>query len=142
MDRPEDALQLATAQTLDALGWCWQHVPGEVYLHGDKEQRARQMRRMKERGFRPGMPDVMIYEWWRYPECVYQYALTHFGGRLVGGFGVAIELKAGRRKATDPQEAWMADLRERGWLVEVCRTIDEVRATLRHVRAVNGRRLR
>jgi hypothetical protein len=140
MDRPEDALQLATAQTLDALGWCWQHVPGEVYLHGNKEQRSRQMRRMKERGFRPGMPDVMVFEEWaRGDECDV-VSCPCLG--LLSGHGVAIEIKAGRRKPTDPQEAWMADLRERGWLVEVCRTIDEVRATLRHVRAVNGRRLR
>jgi hypothetical protein len=134
--QPEAALQKSVADLLNLHGWCWQHVPGEAHLHGDKEQRARQMKRMKAQGFRPGMPDVMVFE--RYDTRAH-CTLNSTADRI--GYGVAIELKAGRRKASDAQKQWMADLEDRGWLVAVCRTIDEVIDVLRHVRPLNGRRM-
>jgi hypothetical protein len=58
------------------------------------------------------------------------------------GHGIAIELKYGRGKTTDEQDAWLDALRERGWLCVVARTVDEVIETIKHVRAKNGRGVR
>jgi hypothetical protein len=134
----EAALQRSVAQLINARGWFWNHAPGEVYLHGTKAQRAAQMARMKADGYRPGEPDVMVYERW------VRHSLTPSGGMSIAaesGFGVAIELKVGRNKPTPAQEEWMQALDERGWLVGVCRNMDQVMTLLACVRARNGRRL-
>jgi hypothetical protein len=39
--------------------------------------------------------------------------------------GVAIEMKAGKGKATDMQTAWLLALREQGWVAEVCNGASE-----------------
>jgi hypothetical protein len=108
----------------------FQHVPGEFYLHGTKAQRARQMQRMKADGFHPGDPDFLIHERWHYddpPE--------------FNGYGVAIELKSPGRYPTPIQKARMAEYEARGWLVGVCRNMDQVMTLLACVRAQNGRRI-
>jgi hypothetical protein len=125
----EEAFQRAVAMTLDAMGWLWCHVPNG----GARD--ARTGAKLKGQGVRRGVPDVMVFERW---------ARTYSGPDTPicdDGFGVAIELKAGRRKPTGPQKAWMDGLRERGWMVDVCRTMDEVLDVLRHVRPMNGRRI-
>jgi hypothetical protein len=147
----EATLQRSVAQLINARGWFWTHPPGEVYLHGTKAQRAAQMARMKADGYRPGEPDVMVYEPWErvygeicaaceagyFIECP-KCGLCEF---TTSGFGVALELKVGRNKPTPAQEEWMQALDERGWLVGVCRNMDQVMTLLACVRAQNGRRI-
>jgi hypothetical protein len=146
----EAALQRSVAQLLYAMGWMFQHVPGELYLHGTKAQRARQMQRMKRDGFHPGDPDFLIHERWstRTEECE-ACKQGHFmecpkhGLCVTGaqGYGVAIELKAKGKYPTPIQKARMAEYEDRGWRVEVCRNMDQVMTLLACVRARNGRRI-
>jgi hypothetical protein len=130
--KPEDALQIAVAETLDYLGWLWEHPCGEAFLHGTKRERSIQMARMKQKGFKKGVPDVMIFEYWSSP--------CGCGFDCNKGHGIAIELKIKPNKATPEQKQWLADLKARGWLTAVCFDINEVRDLLRHVRPLNKRR--
>lgn len=118
MRHPESRLQEAVALLLDLHGWRWCHVPNE-----GKRGKA-EAARLKGEGVKAGVPDALVFEAWD------------------EGFGVAIELKAGRNKPTAEQEKWLADLEERGWLTGVARSVDEAQAILRLVRPVNGRRMR
>jgi hypothetical protein len=121
---PEDQLQIAVAQLIDAHGWFWWHTPNE----GRRSPRGGKL--LKRKGLLPGVVDVIVWECWvddRDRE---------------SGFGVAIELKAGRNKPTDAQSEFLRRAEARGALTAVCRTIDEVQTILRHVRPHNGRRMR
>ncbi|MHC4648101.1 MAG: VRR-NUC domain-containing protein [Planctomycetota bacterium] len=120
----EAQLQMSVAKMIDRLGWCYFHPVNEG------KRRPSTGRNLKRQGMKKGVPDVLVFEDWEDDRC-WQYS-----------FGVAIELKAGKGDTTPEQEAWLAALDERGWLVAVCRTMDEVMDVLRHVRPLNGRRLR
>lgn len=132
----EDDLQRAVANLLDHLGWMWQHVPGEMFLHGTKKQRAAQMAKLKAMGFKPGDPDVLIYE--RYDTQVHPTVNSNMDRR---GFGIAIELKVGRNKTTPAQDGRLDDYEARGFLTAVCRSVGDVKRVLECVRAKNGRRV-
>ena len=75
---------------------------------------------MKEHGVSNGVPDLLIFS---------RGAVN--GGSEGFGSPLAIELKAGKNKPTPDQAQWHADLRRCGWRVDVCRSVDEVLATLR-----------
>jgi hypothetical protein len=85
---------------------------------------------MKDQGFRPGAPDVMIYERWHDPKCT----CGGLSACIHQGFGVAIELKAGRNTASDAQDVWLDALRARGWRVAVCRDMGSVMEVVSWVR--------
>lgn len=98
----EDQLQKSVATYLDAMGFVWCHVPNE----GQRSPVTG--KRLKDKGMKSGVPDCLIFD--RSGE----YA------------GVAIELKVGKNKQTELQQAWQAKLVGRGWLYFVCRSLDEV----------------
>lgn len=125
----EDDLQIEVADWLNLKGWLWFHPANER-----KTSKAAGAK-LKRKGVKRGVPDVMIYERGRRP---WLYA------------GVAIELKCPRIKpGTDPrypqgvtktypnreQKEWLANLGDRGWLVAVCRTLNEVMTVCEAVRA-------
>jgi hypothetical protein len=132
----EEQLQRAVAQLLDRLGWLYCHVPNG----GARD--ARTGAKLKGQGVKRGVPDVLIFEeWQRLGECC---ASTPPGCPVCPrcyGKDIAIELKVPGRYPTAEQNAWLADLEERGALVDVCRDMDEVLAVLKHVRPRNGRRI-
>jgi hypothetical protein len=113
---PEDDLQKAVAQLLDLHRWLWNHCP-----NGGRRFR-KEAARFAGMGVKPGVPDVMIYEKWVHGD--------------QSGFGVAIELKALTNKdgPTNFQKAWLADLKSRGWLTAVCRSLHEVEQVIAAVR--------
>ena len=107
---PEDDLQIQVARYLDLRGWLWNHCANE------RKTTPQAGARLKLKGVRSGVPDVMIYEYWE--------TLDEWTGAR--GFGVAIELKAGKNKPTANQRAWLEALEARGWRVAVCYSLDEV----------------
>lgn len=81
----------------------WFHVP-----NGGKRN-GREAGRLKRMGVRPGVADLLF-----------------FWGRDKG----AIELKAGKNKQTDTQEAFQAEWEALGGKYRVCRDFESVVATL------------
>jgi hypothetical protein len=126
----EEQLQRQVAELLDYHGWLWSHVPNE----GKRSKAAGG--RLKAQGMKRGVPDVLVFERW---EAGFARGMGCTLDRY-SGHGIAIELKVGKRKPTPEQEQWMEALRERGWMVAVCRSLEEVRDVLRHCRPRNGRR--
>ena len=131
---PEDDLQRAVAQLLDSLGWLWWHTP-----NGGRRSKI-EAKRLKGLGVKPGVPDILILEPWTCltcrddppePKCPVCRDRTT-------GFGVAIELKAKKRKPTHEQKIVLAELQRRGFLCSVCRSIGEVVTVIGNVRAFNG----
>lgn len=123
----EDQLQIAVAELLDHLGWCWTHAPNE----GRRSPVTGAL--LKRKGLKRGVPDVLIFERWR--------DVRASCDAVYRGFGIAIELKVGRNKTTKEQDHWLAELRRRGWLTAVCRSLDEVIDVCRAVLPLNCRRL-
>jgi hypothetical protein len=129
----EESLQRAVASLLDSMGWLYFHPPNggaRDVITGAK---------LKAQGVKRGVPDVMVFEPWKIHNAECEGAHKCICSK---GHGIAIELKTNKGKTTPEQKAWLASLEERGWLVAVCRTMDEVMDVLRHVRPLNGRRLR
>lgn len=126
----EDKLQCAVAELLDLKGWRWKHCPNE----GRRNPRTGALLRRK--GMKRGVPDVMIYERWG------SGIGNMYTNTMHISFGVAIELKIGRKKPTKEQDDWLDALEQRGWKVATCRTLAEVQHVLRCVRPLNGKRLR
>ena len=118
--RPEQALQRSVAELLDQLGWLWCHVPNGGWR--TKTEAAI----FQGLGVKPGVPDILIFENW----IVDRY----------GGFGLAIELKAGRGKVTPSQGSWISELTKRGWLCYVARNMDDVMSIIVKVNPRNLRR--
>lgn len=106
--RPEDALQRQVAWLLDRSGLLWCHPANE------RKCSPQQGARLKAAGVKAGVPDVLIFE-----------PLPH-----ADGFGVAIELKAGKNQPTPEQATWLSGLEAQGWRCHVCRTLDEVHRLL------------
>jgi len=106
MHHPEDDLQRAVAEYLDLQGWLWWHTP-----NGGRRDK-REAARFRRLGVRPGVPDVLIFERWQDGE--------------EQGFGVAIELKAGKGRLSPEQFRTLAELDRRGWWAAVAWTLDEV----------------
>ena len=69
--------------------------------------------RAKKSGYKKGFPDLFIYE----PANKYESdELWH---------GLAIELKVGYNRATKEQLYWRDELNKRGYISEICYTLDE-----------------
>jgi hypothetical protein len=62
--------------------------------------------KMKQAGYRKGIPDLLIFE----PRNGYA--------------GLAIEVKTAVGRASDHQKEWQQMLRERGWRAEICKGLD------------------
>ncbi len=106
---PEDDLQRAVCQYLDARKLLWCHVPNE---------RSNERERMKLAGLgvKPGVPDVMIFSQPYAPGDAKDWDKA----------GLAIELKIKPNKTTPAQDKWLADLEAEGWRTATCYDIDEV----------------
>lgn len=113
----ETELHRSIAQMLDLLGWLWCHCPNGGKRH------LREAAKLKAMGVKPGVPDILIFESWEY------------GGR--SGHGVAIELKGAKGRTTDAQEAWLGSLHNRGWLIAVCNSTEQVVEMLQYVNPLN-----
>lgn len=98
---PEEAEQLALVQWLELHKIKYTHVPNEG------KHKVQYRVKQKRLGVQAGLPDILIFD--RpplYPENV----------------GVAIELKRQKGgRVTPEQTAWLNDLKDRGWVVAVCR---------------------
>jgi len=118
--RPEDQLQLSVVRLLRHAGLTFTATANGAFLQGDAKQRAIRGARMKAHGVSNGVPDLLIFD-----------RIADPGSPFIGiERGLAIELKAGKNKPTPDQERWHQDLRQCGWRVEICRSVDEVIALL------------
>jgi hypothetical protein len=128
----ETKLQIAVAKHLDAIRvhgkpLLWNHCPNEG------KRRGKTGNILKAKGMKEGVPDVQIYtpplcsSMFVPPDCI----ATCDRRRRWPASGLAIELKVGKGETSGEQDEWIAGLRECGWRVEVCRTLDEVRAVVR-----------
>jgi hypothetical protein len=117
VNHEEDDLQVQTAALFAHLGWLAWHTPNE---------RASRRERIKlaARGVMPGIPD------W------------HIAERYDSGFGIVIELKSATGRLSPEQRRVLDRFRQRGYLVAVCRTMDEVLDVLRRVVPIDGRCVR
>ena len=105
----EAGLQTQAAAYLDLCrGLLWCHVPN------GGARNAAVGGQLKAQGVKRGVPDVMVYT-----------------PTATGHAGLAVELKVGRNTPTVEQKAWLASLRRCGWVTEVARSLDEVRALVR-----------
>ena len=111
-------LHYAVAKMLDLLGWQWCHCP-----NGGKRN-PREAAKLRGMGVKPGVPDVLVFERWE--------------GCGDEGHGVAIELKGPKGRISKLQQQWLERLDERGWLVGVCSTTDEIVELLQYVVPRNG----
>jgi len=109
----EDQLTFAVAEYLDLRGWLYTHFPAGEY------RPVKTGAKLKRMGLKRGVPDMLIFE----PVVSWN---MHVGMRTVRPPGIAIELKSPKGKPTKEQTMWLAELKARGWLTHVCRTIDEV----------------
>ena len=102
------------AAWLDREGYIWCHVPNEIpSVHGKPNYAW--MISMRQRGLKPGIPDVLIF------------------GKQSRPLRIAIELKREKGGATsDKQEQWLINLRECGWHAEVCRGYKEAIETIEY----------
>lgn len=107
----ERELQIECAKWLDSQGWLWFHPTSEGKRSG------RYGAGLKTQGMKRGLPDILIFEPWE--------------DGCVPGFGVAIELKTKRGRLKKEQRQWLTRLEARGWLTNVCRSLDEVVKTCR-----------
>lgn len=118
--RPEDQLQIAVVNLLRHSGLLFTATANGAFLQGNAQQRAIRGKRMKDHGVSNGVPDLLIFD-----RPFKSWGVdSHYSG-------LAIELKAGKNKATPDQLQWIEGLRRCGWRAEVCCGIDEVLALLR-----------
>ena len=78
---------------------------GQYQVHMSQRIKA------KKSGYKRGFPDLFIYE------------ISKIDNKLYAG--CAIELKVGYNKATNEQRWWRDQLRDRGYMAEICTGIDE-----------------
>ena len=116
---PEQRLQRAVGNYLDAKGALWTHPLNEA----KRSKFERWL--MKILGCKKGVPDVLIFEPQEFTS--EEQFLQQFGQPKIG---LAIELKIGSNKPTVEQSFWLNSLRAKGWETAVCRTLDEAIETI------------
>jgi len=104
---PEDILQMQIARYLKiaAPNLLWFHCPNGGYRN------EREARKLKDMGTRPGVADLCFV--------------------LPGGLSAFIELKAGKNTQTATQKQFAIEAITAGAGYAVCRSLEEVDATLR-----------
>lgn len=108
--RPETVLQRNIRRYLALRGFNTVAVPNGSVLAGDQRSRAIQMASLKRDGLTPGFPDLLVYG---------------SNGRIGH-----IEVKCEGNYQTASQKECERWLTERGQLVAVCRSIEDVAETL------------
>lgn len=132
----EEDLQKDVAQLLDTLGLWWWHTPNggtRVFKVDAKGRRySPEGKRLKVQGVKSGVADVIIGEEWECP--VLCAGAMGPSCEWCHGMGftdkIAIELKSATGRVTPEQREWLQAARDRGWLVAVCRSVDEVLSVL------------
>lgn len=122
---PEAAEQAALfewAAYYPSLKWMFA-IPNGAYLQGDKQQRGRQMAKLKKQGLLPGVCDILL----PYPIPPYN--------------GLFIEMKRQDRKygVTKDQAAFINAMRQAGYNVMICFGAIEA---MQGIREYMGRHLR
>lgn len=99
----------------DCVKWLVLQYPHALFYHAPNEGKRSfaYWSWLKGLGTRAGFPDLVILE-----AC---------GPHI----GLAVEFKAGKGKTTDNQEHWLLEMQKRGWITEVCRSLEEFQATVR-----------
>ena len=118
--RNEEDLQKAVAQYLDLhpkTRGHWFHPPNEGQRHPAVGAK------LKRLGMRAGLPDCMCFRSFR-SMVVDETALGRASSKMMSG--LAIELKMPKNYPTPAQRQWHQTLRNCGWRVQVCRSLDEV----------------
>ncbi len=103
MKYEEDKIQMSVAKYLDLLDVLWFHPANE------RKTSIQQGVRLKKKGVKSGVPDVMILE----SNDTYK--------------GLAIELKTAKGRLTDNQKKWLSDLQDNGFSCYVCRSFDDAK---------------
>lgn len=98
----EDNLQKACVK------WFKLQYPKKLIHHSPNggKRNAREAAKFKAMGTKAGCPDLMIYQ------------------QTTDYVGLAIELKVGTNKATENQDAFIAELRANGWYVVMVYRMD------------------
>ena len=99
----------------DCLKWL-HHVPNGAFLHGNQQQRARQMIKLKKQGVKVGVLDLFLP------------AARH------GYHGLYIEMKRrdGKGRLSPEQKEFSADISEAGYLCVTCNGADEAIAEIKN----------
>ena len=118
----EHDLQCAVAEYLDLMGYLWAAIPNGGHRH--KAVAAK----LKREGAKAGVPDILIFEDWA------EYLSVMGGEMTLHGHGIAIELKFGKNKPRPNQVEWLDALEKRGWLTQVCYSLDEAVRVCEHIR--------
>jgi hypothetical protein len=105
---PEDKLQIAVNAYLTAA------YPTALFCHVPNEGKRSPFERykFKELGGKAGVPDLLVFT----PSKQYN--------------GLAIELKAGKNKATKAQQEWLDNLTNNGWASYCLRDFDTIKQTI------------
>lgn len=98
---PEHDIQVKLCSVLEAQGYLYSATVGGVRLA------MHTALKMKDSGYKKGIPDVLIFE----PRGEY--------------IGLAIEVKTEKGRPSPEQLQWQEDLNARGWDAHICRGLDE-----------------
>lgn len=98
---PEHDIQTKLCSVLEAEGLLYSATVGGVRLA------MHTAKKMKESGYKKGIPDVLVFE----PRGEY--------------VGLAIEVKTGKGVASPEQKEWQRELNKRGWDAHICYGLDE-----------------
>lgn len=111
----EDDFQESAAAYLDHRKILWTHPAGERQLGRMTVTRKSKTysfsplgNKMKRKGVKGGVPDILIFE-----------------PRGKHG-GMAIEIKAGKNRASPEQLIWMHELAKRNWKTLITKSLDEL----------------
>ena len=118
--REEDGIQKAVADTLDAIGVLWCHVP-----NGGKRDLL-EAKKLKAMGVKPGVPDIMIFD---PPPASPICGLCHNPVAR----GTFIELKTDKGVTSPDQHEWIRRLLGLGWVGGIGMGIDETLANLKRL---------
>ncbi len=118
--REEDGIQKTVADTLDALGVLWCHVP-----NGGKRSPI-EAAIMKGLGVKPGVPDIMIFD----PPPIAE--VCHACGNTKER-GTFIELKSKDGVLSPDQSDWIQELLKRRWVGGIGRGVDDTLAKLKEL---------
>lgn len=99
---PEHDIQVLVVDHLEAM----ETVPLFSATVGGVRVAMHTALRMKQAGYKKGIPDILIFE----PRGEY--------------VGLAVEVKTATGRASDHQKEWQERLRERGWRAEICKGLD------------------
>lgn len=98
---PEHDIQVQLCSVIESEGWLYSATVGGVRLA------MHTALKMKESGYKKGVPDVLIFE----PRGEY--------------IGLAIEVKTPKGRPSPEQLEWQKELNARGWDAHICRGLDE-----------------